>query len=109
MGHGAHEAVDLKSTERPPGCRFSSLSRRAGAPPGSGEGGQVAFEDGPAVRRVGRCGALDAGPGVVEVAGGDLSAEDRVVADADPVGGAREGQDVEVAAALLPDGVRRRG
>ena len=38
------------------------------------------------------------------VSGGELGADDRVVDDADPVCGAREGQDVEVMTALLPEG-----
>src|ERR1700690_2786691 len=66
----------------------------------SAQGSQVSFEDGPALCRVGRRGVLDPGPQVVEIGDGKLGAQDRI-GDADPVGGTREGQDVELVSAAL--------
>jgi hypothetical protein len=111
VGGSGHREVRVGSAA--PGHRAGSTWRRLRprvraslaidrGPCWSAEGGQAAFEDGPAVRRAGRAGGLDAGPQVVQVAGGELGAEDRI-ADADPVGGAREGQNVEVVAAAFPE------
>jgi hypothetical protein len=66
----------------------------------------VPFEDGPALGQAGRRGGFDVSPEVVQVGGGEFAAEGGEVADADPVGGAREGQDVEgVTAAFVERGV----
>jgi hypothetical protein len=67
----------------------------------------VTFEDGPAVRQAGRVVGLDVSPQVVQIGGREFGAEDGD-ADADPAGGAREGQDVEgMTAAFAERGVFR--